>query len=273
MNSWTKTDAQARELHLHQESILRHSDVLAFYGHPSSRYMGILGRYPKEELYDRLTVLADEYREAGGRNIVKAFYIIFGTVHPEGEIGIIEEDLLKEWIEFALERNMLVFIDHQIGRYTPEAGLRRMLPWLRYPNVHLALDPEWRTARPLQEIGHVTAAELNNIQQIMENYLIERNLPGERFLIIHQFNHIMLRNRGDIRADFNRIRLIHHISGIGTPTMKKDTYAFGAQASNMPVKGFKLWFDFGFQGHTDRPIMTPEEVMELNPRPYMIMYQ
>jgi hypothetical protein len=41
----------------------------------------------------------------------------------------------------------------------------------------------------------------------------------------------------------------------------------------MPVKGFKLWYDFGIPGHTDRPLMTPEEVMGLNPRPYVIMYQ
>ncbi len=33
---------------------------------------------------------------------------------------------------------MIVFIDHQIGRFDPVASLRRMLPWLAYPNVHLA---------------------------------------------------------------------------------------------------------------------------------------
>ena len=271
--SWAMTEAEAGVLFLNEQSILRHSDILAFYGHPRSRSMGILGRYSKEELYDKLTVLAAEYQEAGSRNIVKAFYIIFGTVWPEGDIGIIQESMLREWVEFAQERNMLIFIDHQIGRFTPEIGIRRMLPWLRYPNVHLALDPEWRTDRPMQEIGHITAEELNHVQQIMEDYLIENNFPGERFLVIHQFNHVMLRNREDIRGDFNRVRLVHHISGIGTPKMKKDTYAFGALAANIPVKGFKLWFDFGIQGHTDNPLMTPKEVMTLNPRPYIIMYQ
>jgi hypothetical protein len=106
----------------------------------------------------------------------------------------------------------------------------------------------------------------------MEDYLIENQLPGERFLVVHQFNHIMLRNRADIRCDFTRIRFVHCISGIGTPTQKRDTYAFGAQAVNLSVKGFKLWFDFGIPGHADKPLMTPLEVMELNPRPFIIMY-
>ena len=98
------------------ESILLNNDILAFYGHPNSRNMGILGRYTKEELNQRLTSLASEYQAAGGRSVIKAFYIIFGTVWPAGEIGIIGEALLKEYIEFALENDMLVFIDHQIGR-------------------------------------------------------------------------------------------------------------------------------------------------------------
>jgi len=267
------TNKKAVGLFLHEDSILHHNNILAFYGHPLSKRMGILGRYSKEELCDRLSELADEYREACGRNIVKAFYIVFGTVWPDAQIGIIQEALLKEWVEYALERGMLVFLDHQMGRYTPEEGISRMLPWLKYSNVHLALDPEWRTLKPMREIGHVTAKELNHVQQIMEDYLIENQLPGERFLVIHQFKHFMLRNRTDIRGDFSRIRFVQCISGIGTPEMKRETYAvFGAKAINLPVKGFKLWFDFGIQGHSDNPLMTPLEVMELDPRPFIIIY-
>lgn len=269
----TEAELRAQMAFYPPESLLMNNYILAFYGHPLSRYMGVLGRYPKEELLRQMTVLAEEYRAIGGRNIIKAFYLIYGTVWPGGEIGILRESILREWIEFALANDMLIFIDHQIGRFDPIDSLRRMFRWLHYPNVHLALDPEWRTARPMQEIGHLTAAELNRAQQLMEDYIIENNLPGERFLVVHQFNHIMLRNRYDIRSDFSRVRFVHCISGIGTPAMKKATYAFGARATNIPVKGFKLWFDFGIPGHTDIPLMTPAEVMALQPRPYIIMYQ
>jgi hypothetical protein len=62
-------------------SLLLNNDILAFYGHPRSERMGILGRYSIEELDKRLTKLAGEYEaESGGRKVLKAIYIIFGTV-------------------------------------------------------------------------------------------------------------------------------------------------------------------------------------------------
>jgi hypothetical protein len=258
----------------HWESILLNSDILAFYGHPRSRNMGILGRFSKEELNEKLGALADEYQAVGGRNVRKAFYIIFGTVWPGGDIGIIGESLLKEYIEFALENDMLVFIDHQIGKYTPQDSIKRMLPWLIYPNVHLALDPEWRTTKPMAEIGTVTAAEINQVQRIMEDYIIENQIPGERLLVIHQFNYRMISNREKVESNFSRVRLVHCADGFGPPNVKRAAYAFNALATNMPVKAFKLFFDFGIPGAgVDYPLLSPKEVMNLSPRPYIVMYQ
>ena len=273
---WAATEGEiiSRAASAPRESILLNSDILAFYGHPRSRNMGILGRYTKDELNRKLTDLAAEYREAGGRNVLKAFYIIFGTVWPEGNIGIISESLLREYVDFALENDILVFIDHQIGRFTPVDSLNRMLPWLKYPNIHLALDPEWRTTRPMEEIGTVSADEINQVQRIMENYMIENHIPGERLLVIHQFNWRMISNREKVQSSFSKVRLVHCADGFGPPSMKRSTYAFNAQASNMPVKGFKLFYNFDIPGAGyDKPLLLPKEVFELNPRPYIIMYQ
>jgi hypothetical protein len=149
-----------------------------------------------------------------------------------------------------------------------------MLPWLQYPNVHLALDPEWRTARPMQEIGSVTAEEINRCQRVMEDYIIENNIPGERLLVIHQFNYVMIRNRPEVKSDFRRVRLVHCADGFGAPHIKRSSYAFNAEAANIPVKAFKLFYNFGIPGAGyDHPLMSPREVYELNPRPYIIMYQ
>jgi len=237
--------------------------------------MGILGRYSKEVLNEMLKDLADEYRTAsGGRGIRKAFYIIFGTVWPGGEIGILEDSLLRDYIEYAQKNDILVFIDHQIGRFTPADSIKKMLPWLRYPNVHLALDPEWRTTKPMQEIGTVTADELNEVQRIIENYMIENQIPGERLLVIHQFFWCMISNRQMVNSGFSRVRLVHCADGFGSPPMKKASYAFNAQAVNMPVKGFKLFYNFDIPGAGfDSPLLSPKEVFELNPRPYIVMYQ
>jgi len=271
---WVATEGEIVSQSTSQESILLNNDILAFYGHPRSRNMGILGRYSKEELNEKLISLADEYQKVGGRNVLRAFYIIFGTVWPGGDIGIIGEALLTEYIEFALENDMLVFIDHQIGKYTPQDSIKRMLPWLRYPNVHLALDPEWRTTKPMEEIGTVTASEINQVQRIMEDYIIENEIPGERLLVIHQFNYRMISNREKVESNFSRVRLVHCADGFGPPNVKRAAYAYNAQAANMPVKAFKLFFDFGIPGAgVDYPILSPKEVLSLNPRPYIIMYQ
>jgi len=273
---WAPTEGEihAQSSFLPPESILLNNDILAFYGHPRSRNMGILGRYSKEELKDKLGTLAAEYEEAGGRKVLKAFYIIFGTVWPDANIGILSESILREYIDFALENDMLVFIDHQIGRFTPAESITRMLPWLKYPNVHLALDPEWRTSKPNEEIGSVTAEELNQVQRIMENYMIENQIPGERLLVIHQFNYVMIRNRERVETNFSKVRMVHCADGFGPPAMKKASYAHNARAANLPVKGFKLFYNFDIPGAGfDRPLMTPKEVFELNPRPYVVMYQ
>ena len=275
---WVRTEAEQKAFSrsvTDYTSLLLNNDILAFYGHPRSQQMGILGRHSIEELDRRLSSLAAEYEaESGGRRVLKAFYIIFGTVWPEGEIGILNEDILKRYIDYALQHNILVFIDHQIGRYDPVSSLRRMLPWLQYPNVHLALDPEWRTSKPMQEIGSVTAEELNRIQQVMEDYIIANDIPGERLLVIHQFNWRMIRNRENVDSSFRRVRLVHCADGFGAPHLKRAAYAYNAEAANIPVKAFKLFYNFGIPGAGyDNPLLTPREVYNLNPRPYIIMYQ
>jgi hypothetical protein len=288
VNQWKKTDnsrpywVSTREevenrnrITDYQVSFLLNNDILAYYGHPDSRNMGILGRYSIEELDRLLTGLAADYETAsGGRKVHKAFYLIYGTVWPRGEIGIIAHNVLMQYIEYGLKNDILVFIDHQIGRYDPIDSLKRMFPYLRYPNVHLALDPEWRTAKPMVDIGNIRAEEINLAQQVMEDYLIENNLPGERMLVIHQFKYMMIQNRAEVRTDFNRVRLIHCADGFGPPDIKRSTYNYNALAENMPIKAFKLFYNFGIPGAGyDYPLMTPKDVYGLNPRPYIIMYQ
>ena len=273
---WAATEMEERERILSlMRPVFLNNDIIIYYGHPLSRNMGILGRYEIEELNTLLNTLAAEYNEVNGqRGVRKAFYIIYGTVQPNGEIGYIPDSVLQKYIRFALEHNMLIFIDHQIGRFDPIDSLKTMLPYLHYPNVHLALDPEWRTDKPMKEIGSVTAAEINQAQEIISAYLEKYRLPGNRMLVIHQFNHRMIEDRMDVRTGYKRVTLVHCADGFGSPELKRSSYAYNAQAKNMPVKGFKLFYNFNIPGAGfDEPLMTPKEVNDLIPRPYVIMYQ
>ncbi|MBN1241398.1 MAG: hypothetical protein JXA15_01675 [Spirochaetales bacterium] len=251
------------------------TDIVAFYGKPGAVRMGILGEYRKEELAVMLDAYVGLYDGHNGERRARgAFYIIYGTVWPEGEIGILADRVVREWVEFAAERGMLVFLDHQIGKYTVEQATQKLLPWLRYPNVHLALDPEWRTTKPMEEIGSITGDELNMAQRMVDDYLRENGLPGLRMLVVHQFNRKMIAARERVRADFDRVVLIHNSDGFGSPALKRMSYAMNAEAGNMPLKGFKLFFKSRWPGAGyDEPLLKPEEVLALSPRPVLIMYQ
>ena len=170
--------------------MIEENHIVAFYGHPNSKGMGILGEFKTiDAMADELFDYMDAYNAVnGGKGVVPAFHIIFATAHPEGEIGIIGKKTLLEYIEYAEANGILVFIDHQIGRYPLSGAVRTMLPYLKYPNVHLAIDPEWATPVPGLEIGSVSADEINKAQEMMQKYMVDNGIPGEKMLVVHQFN-------------------------------------------------------------------------------------
>ncbi len=257
------------------QSVLLNNDIVAIYGKPNAYTMGLLGQYPLEEIEPIVNEFAKMYDDANEeRGIIPALYMIYGTCWPEGEIGILPKSITEKYIEFAAKKGWFVYLDHQIGKYTVEEAMSKLLPFLKYPNVHLALDPEWNTTKPMKEIGSVTGQEINTAQKMMNDYIIENNIPGNRMLVIHQFNCNMIRNRKSVRSDFERVQLIHCSDGFGSPRLKKDSYAYNALATNMPLKSFKLFLKPTVDGAGyDQPLMKPEEVLKLNPRPCFIMYQ
>jgi len=258
-----------------RQSLLAGNQVLAFYGKPGSKSMGILGEYTKEQIAPLLEGYARLYDDANGTmGVVPAFYIIFGTCWPMGEIGLLRRSVVEEYIEFAAEKGWIVFLDHQLGKYSVEESINSMLPYLQYPNVHLAIDPEWRTLKPMEEIGFITGTELNEAQRIIDAYLDANGLPGIRMLVVHQFRSTMIRDMASVHAGFDRVVLVHTADGFGSPALKKNTYAWNARALNMPVKGFKLFFESTVTGAGwDQPLMRPEEVLVLEPMPLVVMYQ
>lgn len=257
------------------ESVFEKNDVIAFYGNPRTPVMGIIGQYSMEILAQKLTEFAAEYDEANGnRGVIPCFYLIYGTCWQGGDIGYLENEQVVEFIEFARERNWLVILDHQIGKYSVEHAVSKLLPFLQYDNVHLALDPEWKTENPMKEIGSITAEEINDARKQIEIFMAENGIDGKRFLIIHQFNPKMIRNSSDIENNSDTVELVHSMDGFGSPDLKRQSYNRNVQLSNIPLKSFKLFSppvikNAGF----DNPMMSAKEVLSLNPPPVLIMLQ
>jgi hypothetical protein len=267
--------ARAADLAFFESDILLNNDVVAYYGSPNSDVMGILGAYPIEKLGPMLESLAKEYDALNGdRGVVPAFYLIYGTVWPGGAIGYLSDDVVKKYVEYALERRWLVYLDHQLGRYGVGESVDKLLRWLRYPNVQLAIDPEWHTDKPMREIGSITWEELNDAQRRIADYMSEQGMPGWRQLVVHQFKTHMIQGWPKVKADMDPVVLVHCADGFGAPEVKRQTYAWNASVTTMPIKSFKLFYKSHFElAGFDHPLMSPEEVMRLKPRPQLIMYQ
>ena len=257
------------------QSVLLNNDLVGIYGKPNAYTMGVLGQYKLEELDTIVENYVKMYDDANGdRGVIPVLYIIYGTCFPGGDIGLLRDSTVKRYIEYAAERGWYVVLDHQIGRFGVKNAMDAILPFLKYPNVHLAIDPEWHTTKPMREIGSVTAADINMAQQMMQDYMIAHNILDKRFFIIHQFNAVMISNRSQVKSNYEKVQLIHCSDGHGNPSLKRQTYAYNALATNMPLKSFKLFTKPTIAGAGyDIPLMTPEQVLQLKPRPYFIMYQ
>lgn len=257
-------------------SMFEKNIVVAYYGNPHSTRMGILGEGPLGEIGPKLKAMSAEYDAANGDDgVISAFHLIYGTVHADADVGILSDDKVLEFIQYGMRNNIIVVLDHQLGKYSVEHSMKRMLPWLQYPNVHLAIDPEWSTTNPGKEIGSIPASDVNLAMKMMQDYLVEHKIKQRKMLMVHQFHYRMITNRETVDPKpFDRVDLIHNADGFGLRTVKLDTYRFIARMDNMPLKGFKLFFPKSWKTEGfDKPLMSPAEVMGLNPRPIFINYQ
>jgi len=250
--------------------------IVAYYGRPNASYMGIVGRHSKEEITARVKTTARNFQAiAGEKKVVPALYLIYGTCQPHGEIGYMSDKMAHDYIQYALDQEAVIILDHQIGRYSLKEAVDRLLPYLAYRNVHIALDFEWRTRNPMKEVGHVQGDELNWIQEYVQAYLSEKGIAGRKYIVFHQFTKSMVRNPAVISSGHPQVSLIHCTSGWGAPDDKVATHTLNASITQIPLKGFKLWYHYSDKPgiHFDDPLMKPDAVLSLSPPPFLVIYQ
>lgn len=180
-------------------------------------------------------------------------------------------DLVKTYIEPAARRHWLVMLDDQLGRSDPVSEVQRMIArgYLRYDNVELALDPEFRTV-PGQEtpgipVGSVTAQEINDAQALLNAYCAHQHLAHRKVLLIHEFNSGMIVDRPALRSDFPYVDPVIVADGFGAPGLKANVYThlLGRDApGGVRWRGIKLFYPNPYEnaGHGDYPLMTWPQV-------------
>jgi hypothetical protein len=260
-------------------AILPHKRIVAFYGNPLCWKMGILGKSTKEKMLLRLQQEMDLWKAADpSLQVQPALHLIAVTAQPtSGKAGkyrmIMPDEIVKQVYAWAKEANALLFIDIQTGH----DDIRELLPrfeWiLKNPDVHLGIDPEFHLIKsgavPGTKIGTLDAEEVNYITSYLRELVQIHNLPP-KVLTLHRFTRKGITNADKIALS-PEVQIVMHMDGWGSPWLKRDTYKRYIVAEPVQYAGFKLFFRNDTK-KGDR-LMTPEEVLRLNPKPLYIQYQ
>ena len=89
----------------------------------------------------------------------------------------------------AMRKNMIVFLDIQVALSNINDELPRLEKYLKMPNVHLGIDPEFSMKngrKPGTSIGTYDAADINYCSDYLAKLVKENNLPPKIF-IVHRF--------------------------------------------------------------------------------------
>jgi hypothetical protein len=259
-------------------SILPAHRIVAFYGNPLSKKMGILGELPPDQMLARFDKEIAAWQKADPSHPVKpALHLIVvvaqGNPGKDGKYRMRMTDSLVNLVySWAQKKNALLFLDVQVGKSTVQEELPRLLPFLQRPDVMLGIDPEFSMKfgdKPGTKIGTMSSADVNYAITLLSGLVKQYKLPP-KVLIVHRFTHNMLTNSKGIKLDPN-VQVVVNMDGWGQPWLKYDSYRAYVEAEPVQFTGFKLFY------HNDTkkgdPILTPPEVLMLNPKPLYIQYQ
>ncbi|MFA5830581.1 MAG: hypothetical protein WC878_02000 [Candidatus Paceibacterota bacterium] len=260
-------------------AILPFNRIIAYYGNLYSKGMGVLGEYPEDEMLARLDVEMAKWRKADPKTPpIPALHYIAATAQSspgkEGKYLLrMPDEQIDKVLRIAKKRNAIVFLDLQVGLSTLQKELPYIEKYLKMPNVHLGIDPEFSMktgARPGTVVGTFDAADINYAAEYLAKLVRENDLPP-KVLVVHRYTQKMVTNYKKIKP-LPEVQIVMHMDGWGGAAKKKNTYRQFIYSEPVQFTGFKLFykndvFDPGTK------LMTPEELLTLTPRPVYIQYQ
>jgi hypothetical protein len=260
-------------------AILPQKRIVAYYGNPQSKRMGALGEYPKDDMLRRLKGEVTRWEKADPSHQVQpALHLI--AVVAQGEPGkagkyrmIMPDAIVNQVYGWAREAHAILFIDIQTGHDDIRTILPRFEWLLKNPDVHLGMDPEFNLIKsgkvPGTKIGTYDAADVNYASGYLRDLVKKYNLPP-KVLIVHRFTRNGVTNARNI-ALRPEVQVVLNMDGWGAPWLKRDSYKDYVVAEPVQFTGFKLFY------HNDTkkgdPLLTPQEVLRLDPKPLYIQYQ
>ncbi len=259
-------------------AILPYKRVIAFYGNLFSKRMGVLGALPKNQMISLLKEETAKWRAADSvvPPIPALHYIAITAQGKPGKQNKYRQRMPHRHIDtilsWAKEIDGIVFLDVQIGQSTVIDEVNTLVNYLKLPNVHLGLDPEFsmKDGRvPGTKIGTMSADEINGAIDILQKLVKEHNLPP-KILVIHRFTRKMVTDYQKIKT-CPEVQIVMHMDGFGSKALKRSTYQMAIYKEPVQFTGFKLFYKNDTKGNN--AMYTPEEILRFKPMPVYIQYQ
>ena len=249
--------------------------LVTYYGYPYSDKMGILGEYDDPEaMIARLKEQTAAYTAADpSRPALCTIELIASMATGEpGNDGLwllrLPSSKIEQYSQLAEKHGCLLLLDIQLGYDTVANDIKAIMPFLQRPHVHLAIDPEFHVDPgevPGEHYGSVTAADVAYAGQVLGDLVRQYNLP-DKVLVVHQFRDDMLPDKEKIKLMPN-VDLVIMMDGWGGVEAKVTNYDYFVRDQLIQYGGLKLFY------RQDEPVMTPEAVLELDPKPLVVCYQ
>jgi hypothetical protein len=259
-------------------AILPYNRIIAFYGNIYSKRMGILGELPKEEMLKKLKEEVAKWQAADTaiKTIPALHYIAVTAQGSPGKANLYrlrmpfkQIDTIMDW---AKSIDALVFLDVQVGHSSVKSEVASLKKYLKLPNVHLGIDPEFSMKNgrvPGSKIGHFSSDDINDAIEILTDLVRKNKLPP-KVLVVHRFTQGMVKEYKKIKIT-PEVQIVMDMDGFGSKVLKKSTYTRYIYREPVQFTGFKLFYKN--DNKNDWQMYTPEELLKFTPKPIYIQYQ
>ncbi len=263
-------------------SILPCHRIVAYYGNPFSKKMGVLGEYPYDEMIRRFHQAVAQWNAADPKHPVQPALQLISVV-AQGDAGKdgmyrmrMPDAMVQKVYGWAKQEHALFIMDVQVGKSTVQQELPRLEPYLKNPDVMLAIDPEFSMhyqaegSKPGQKIGVMSAADVNYAINFLDGIVQKYHLPP-KILVVHRFTRRMVQNANQIRPRSD-VQVVMNMDGWGAEWLKRDSYRDYIIKEPVEYTGFKIFY------HNDvrKPgwsLLQPAAVLDFRPYPLYIQYQ
>lgn len=253
--------------------------VVAYYGNFYAKGMGILGEIPPDEMLQRLNMEKKKWERADPLTpVMPALHYVAVTAQDnpgkDGKYRLrMPANEMSKTVEFSRKIKGITFLDIQIGLGSLEQELIYLDSFLRQPDVHLGIDPEYSMKGgqvPCTVIGSFDASDINLASNYLADLVRKYKLPP-KILVVHRFTTDMVTNYKNIIIR-PEVQIVMNMDGFGFPAKKIDSYKGAIVREPVQFTGFKLFYRYDLsKGYSS--IMQPEEILKLSPRPIYIQYQ